>query len=61
MPKKSASSITSVTSSRARIELPIMLEKAAYKEERFLITRRGRPLAAVVSAEDLEFIIKARR
>lgn len=31
-----------------------LMSRAAYKGERFLIQRRGRPMAALVSAEDLE-------
>jgi len=31
-----------------------LMGRAAYRGERFLIKRRGRPMAALVSAEDLE-------
>ena len=31
-----------------------LMSRVAYKEERFLIERRGKPMVALVSAEDLE-------
>ena len=31
-----------------------LMSRVAYKRERFLIERHGRPMAALVSAEDLE-------
>ena len=31
-----------------------LMSRVAYKRERFLIERRGRPMVALVSAEDLE-------
>ncbi|MBI2919244.1 MAG: type II toxin-antitoxin system prevent-host-death family antitoxin [Chloroflexi bacterium] len=31
-----------------------LMSRVAYKRERFLIERRGRPMVAIVSAEDLE-------
>lgn len=31
-----------------------LMSRVAYKRERFLIERRGRPMAALVSTEDLE-------
>ena len=31
-----------------------IMSRVAYKKERFLVQRRGRPMAALVSAEDLD-------
>ena len=38
----------------AKKRLSELMSRAAYRGERFLIQRRGRPMAALVSAEDLE-------
>lgn len=42
--------------SEARGEFSDMVNRAAYRGERVLITRHGKPIAAVVSASDLEFL-----
>ena len=38
----------------AKKHLSELMSRVAYNKERFLIQRRGRPMAALVSAEDLE-------
>lgn len=38
----------------AKKRLSELMSRVVYKRERFLIQRRGRPMAALVSAEDLE-------
>lgn len=38
----------------AKANLSALMARAGYGGERFLIERRGRPLAALVGAEDLE-------
>lgn len=43
-----------VGSSTAREQLPDILNRAAYAGERFIISRHGKPVAAVVSVDDLE-------
>ncbi len=37
----------------AKKRLSELMSRVAYKSERFLIQRRGKPMAALVSAEDL--------
>ncbi len=38
----------------AKRRLSELMSRVAYRGERFLIRRRGRPMAALVSAEDLD-------
>ncbi|MDW7712257.1 MAG: type II toxin-antitoxin system Phd/YefM family antitoxin [Deferrisomatales bacterium] len=40
----------------ARDNFADLLNKVAYAGERFLVERHGKPLAAIVSAEDLELL-----
>ena len=42
------------TTAELRKNLSEVIDKAAYGRERTVVTRAGRPLAAVVSLEDLE-------
>ncbi|WP_037870752.1 type II toxin-antitoxin system Phd/YefM family antitoxin [Streptomyces sp. SPB074] len=39
---------------RARAELADLINRVVYGEERVVVTRHGKPLAALVSAADLE-------
>lgn len=41
---------------QARAELAELVNRVAYSGERMILTRHGRPLAALVSAEDLAFL-----
>ena len=43
----------------ARENFSDLINKAAYGNERVVLTRRGKPLVAVVSLEDLERLKKA--
>jgi prevent-host-death family protein len=43
-----------VTSTEARKNLSDLIGSAAYASERTVITRKGKPMAAIVSIEDLE-------
>ena len=45
-----------VTTVEARGRLAELLNRAAYGHERVVLTRRGKPVAAVVPVEDLELI-----
>jgi prevent-host-death family protein len=45
-----------MTTVEARGRLAELLNRAAYGHERVVLTRRGKPLAAVVPVEDLELI-----
>ena len=47
---------TMVSSVDARDALSELLNRAAYGKERLVLTRRGKPLAAIVPLEDLELI-----
>lgn|SRR5690554_1023437 len=43
-----------VSSSQARENLADLLNRAAYRGERFIIDRHGKPLAAIVPVSDLD-------
>jgi prevent-host-death family protein len=45
-----------INSGAARDELPDLLARAAYAHERTIIAKRGRPLAALISMEELEIL-----
>lgn len=45
-----------VNSGAAREELPDLLARAAYAHERTIIAKRGRPMAALISMEELEIL-----
>jgi len=47
--------MTSVTMAEARDDLAELVNRATYGGERVILTRRGKPLAAIISAEDLAF------
>ncbi len=47
--------MTSVAITEARDELADLVNRATYGGERVILTRRGRPIAAIISAEDLAF------
>ena len=42
--------------SEARGEFSALVNRAAYGHERVLLTRHGKPIAAIVPTEDLEFL-----
>ena len=48
--------MTTLTATQARRQLPEMLNRAAYGGERIAIERRGKVLAAVVPAEDIDLL-----
>ena len=45
-----------INSGAARDELPDLVARAAYAHERTIIAKRGRPLAALISMEELEIL-----
>jgi prevent-host-death family protein len=45
-----------VSVTEARDDLAELVNRAAYGRERVRLTRRGKPIAALVSAEDLELL-----
>ncbi|MBA3721361.1 MAG: type II toxin-antitoxin system Phd/YefM family antitoxin [Parachlamydiaceae bacterium] len=45
-----------MNSSQAREHFPELVSEAAFAKKRFIITRRGKNLAAVIPIEDLEMI-----
>lgn len=49
-------SITSVSSTEARNNWADILNRAAYSRERFAVERHGEPIAAIVSADDLDVV-----
>jgi prevent-host-death family protein len=42
--------------SEARSEFSELVNRAAYRHERVLLTRHGKPVAAIISKEDLEYL-----
>ena len=45
-----------ILASEARRRLPELMGRAGYGGERFILERRGQPMAAVVSLEDLTWL-----
>lgn len=45
-----------VTSEEVRLSLGELINRVHYRNERVKITRRGKPVVALVSIEDLEFL-----
>jgi prevent-host-death family protein len=45
-----------VSVSRARDDFAELVNRAAYKEERVIITRHGRAIAAIVPIEDIAYL-----
>lgn len=43
-----------ISTSKAREFLADLITEVAYKGERVVLTRHGKPVAALISAEDLE-------
>lgn len=48
-----SNSMTKTTLSEARNNLPELVNRASYGQERIVIERRGKPVAAIVSLEDV--------
>lgn len=51
--------MATMTVVQARSNFGDLLSRAAYSNERTLITRNGKPLAAIVSARDLKVLLQA--
>ena len=45
---------STISTSKAREFLADIVTEVAYKGERVILTRHGKPVAAIISAEDLE-------
>ena len=48
-----------VSVSQARETFADLINRVAYRNERVLVTRRGRPIAAIVPIEQVEFLERA--
>lgn len=48
--------MTRATLSEARQNLPELANRAGYKGERIVLERRGKPVAVLISVEDLELL-----
>ena len=48
--------MTTMSSSQARDHFPEIVSKAAFAKKRFVVTRRGKRLAAIIPIEDLDMI-----
>ena len=55
--KKNTESAT-VTSEEVRLNLGELINRVLYRNERVRVTRRGKPVMAMVPLEDLEFMEK---
>jgi prevent-host-death family protein len=53
--------MTRLSVSRARQDLPEVLNRAAYARERTIVSRRGKELAAVIPMEDLQLLERLAR
>jgi prevent-host-death family protein len=51
--------MATMTVVQARSNFGELLTRAAYSNERTLVTRNGKPLAAIVSARDLKVLLQA--
>lgn len=51
--KKKRKADAEISASDARIRLAELVNRAGYSGERFVIVRRGRPVAAIIGARDL--------
>lgn len=45
---------STISTTKAREFLADLITEVAYKGERVILTRHGKPVAAIISAEDLE-------
>lgn len=48
--------MTIISSSQAREHFPEVVSEAAFAKKRFVVTRRGKRLAAIIPIEDLDMI-----
>lgn len=48
--------MTTMSSSHAREHFPELVSEAAFAKKRFIVTRRGKKLAAIIPIEDLDMI-----
>lgn len=53
---------TTVSTSKARIDFAEMINQVAYRGERVVLDRHGKPIAAIIPIDDLTFLeeIEAR-
>ena len=55
---KEGTGATTVTSEEVRLSLGDLINRVLYRSERVRVTRRGKPVMALVPLEDLEFMEK---
>ena len=48
--------MTKITTADARNEFADVINRASFGKERFVLTRRGKKLAAIIPVEDLELL-----
>jgi prevent-host-death family protein len=56
--RRKGTEATTVTSEEARLGLGDLINRVLYRNERLRVTRRGKPVMALVPIEDLEFMEK---
>jgi prevent-host-death family protein len=47
---------TTVSTSKARIDFAEMINQVAYRGERIVLDRHGKPIAAIIPIDDLTFL-----
>lgn len=57
--KKKRKAEAEITASDARIRLSELVNRVRYSGERFVIVRRGKPVAAIIDARDLDMLNSA--
>jgi prevent-host-death family protein len=60
MPQRRPQPLLRLNTADLRAHISDTVNRVAYGRERVLLTRRGRPLVALVSLADLEFLERAR-
>lgn len=50
-----------ISAADARKQLAELLSRAAYGKERFVVTRHGKEIGAIVPVEDLDFLERLRK
>ena len=56
--RKDTAGAATVTSEEVRLNLGDLINRVHYRNERVRVTRRGKPVMAMVPLEDLEFLEK---
>ena len=50
--------MTEISTAEARSEFADLINRASFGKERFILTRRGKKLAAIIPVEDFELLVE---